>query len=122
MANLNIFEILLVGIISSQITIIVNNLLSKNKNLEKRLGNFFYRRTLFGFYNRDIMLSFIIAEAYIAIFIVVLNPFFQYGVYLELFIGFIGLIYILSKIIASEKEIKRITGNYYFFPPEGIYR
>lgn len=110
---------LLVAIIFFQMTIVVYSLLSNNKKLNKGFNRFLFNRTLFGFYNRDILATLMIAMLF---FIAGLLPVNIYGVYLELFLGFIGLIYMISKIIASEKEIKRITGHYYFFPPEGIYR
>ncbi|SIM37098.1 multipass membrane protein [Cuniculiplasma divulgatum] len=119
MINLGILELLLVVIVMSEITILVYSPLSNNKKLKKRFDIFLFRRTLFGFYNRDIIAAFGIALLF---FVAGFIPVNMYGVYLEFFLGFIGLIYMLSKIIASEKEIKRITGNYYFFPPEGIYR
>ena len=40
---------------------------------------------------------------------------------LELLLALIGLIFIVSKIVEAEREIKRITGHYQLLPPSGIY-
>ncbi len=92
------------------------------KPLQERYKQLNKRRTLFGFTNGQIakILS-IIIQMYVLIYLTSQIPPARFFLALELLFSFAGIIFVFSKIIQSEKEIKKFTGHYYLFPPQEIY-
>ena len=94
----------------------------RNKSRKERFNEFGERRTLFGFRNAEII-GFSYEVLFFSLLIFITWPVVPARLFLalELFIALLGIIFIISKIIKSEKEIKKFTGHYYLFPPQEIY-
>ncbi|MCL4320885.1 MAG: hypothetical protein M1427_06555 [Candidatus Thermoplasmatota archaeon] len=81
-----------------------------------------YRRSFLGFPNyRVIGVIYVIGLYMLLIRLTFLIPPAQFAIAVELLFAIIGLMVMVSKIIKSEKEIKKFTGHYYLFPPQDIY-
>ena len=91
-------------------------------NLRKTPVKWAYRRSFLGFPNyRVIGVIYVICLYILLIRLTFLIPPAQFALAVELLFAIIGLIVMVSKIIKSEKEIKKFTGHYYLFPPQEIY-
>ncbi len=86
------------------------------------LLSFFNKRSLFGFERGKIVsMTVIMTGMFTLILLTSKIPPGRFFLGLELLLALMGLIFIVSKIVEAEREIKRITGHYQLIPPSGIY-